>query len=141
VTARDEVTLHEVRRLVREALSELLPPGGRTPPFGPERVAIHSDADLNAFAARVGQLAADPEVREALIQGRHRFALESAPKPSAASEPEGRRTRVETGVVTERKVAAIAKYADQITVAAGVRFTPSALDRAKDLGIRIERET
>ncbi len=147
----DDVTLQELRRLVRECVAELMEPGNAPGPGGPpaESVTIDTDADLNAFVAHLCRLAEDPTVRSQVLAGTRRFTLGHAPATANGSVPSALkgdaqsargRARVDSGVVTERTVATAAKHSRHLVVAPGVRLTPLALDKARDLGIRIERE-
>jgi hypothetical protein len=106
-----------------------------------EDVAITSDTELAAFVRRVLALTQDPRQREALQSGRLRFRLKRARK---AAEPEsagrGGGERVDKGIVNERKVLAAAKAGKKLVVGKGVVVTPLARDKARQLGVQIERD-
>ncbi|MGE0119460.1 MAG: hypothetical protein AB7S71_08580 [Dongiaceae bacterium] len=106
-----------------------------------EEVALTSDAELAAFVRRVLTLAQDPRQREALQSGRIRFRLKRTRK---AAEPEsagrGGGERVDKGIVNERKVLAAAKAGRKLVLGKGVVVTPLARDKARQLGVQIERE-
>ncbi len=154
-----------VRAMVRDALRELLPamaarpapaaaaplppspppaaqaapPNGRVATRGEPRVAprieevsLTSDAELSAFVTRLLDRAAD--VRAGLLQFRLRTATPYG-TPTA-----GRHLRVDKGAVTEAMVNRAAKEGVALLLARRVVATPLALDRARDLGVRIERE-
>lgn len=106
-----------------------------------EEVGITSDAELAAFVRRVLDLAQDPRQREALQSGRIRFRLKRARN---AAEPvstgRGGGERVDKGIVNERKVLAAAKAGRKLVLGKGVVVTPLARDKARQLGVQIERE-
>ena len=107
-----------------------------------EEVSIASDADLQSFVRRIASLAADPKQREALQSGRIRFRLKRAHKApqSEAAAPGGGGERVDKGIVNERRVLAAAKAGKRLVVGKGVVVTPLARDKARQLGVQIERD-
>ncbi len=102
-----------------------------------EDVAITTDAELNVFVRRL--LALEPKQREAVQAGRFRFRLKSARK-SAETEAARGSERIDKGVVTEKSVMAAAKAGKRLVVGKGVVLTPLARDKARQLGVQIERE-
>ena len=93
-----------------------------------EAVVIGGDDDLNRFVRDL--LTRDD--REAIRAGRVKFTLgEAAPSGSV---------RVERGAVTERKVAEAAKAGGRLVLGRGAVLTPLAREKARALGIEIERE-
>jgi hypothetical protein len=100
-----------------------------------EEVTIATDAELAAFVRRV------IEQRETIQSGRLKFRLKRARK-SAASDaaPPGGSERIDKGIVTEKKVMAAAKAGKRLVVGKGVVLTPLARDKARQLGLQIERE-
>jgi hypothetical protein len=98
-----------------------------------ERVSLAGDDDLNRF---VRDLLTRAD-REAILAGRVRFTLGGAPN---GGPPPGA-TRVERGAVTERTVAAAAKAGGRIVLGPRAVLTPLAREKARALGIEIERET
>jgi hypothetical protein len=100
--------------------------GGR----GLERVAIATDEDLNRF---VHALLARPD-REAILAGRVRFTL------GAGAEAPAGVVRVDRGAVTERKVAEAAKAGARLVLGPAAVLTPLAREKARALGLEIERE-
>ncbi len=98
---------------------------------GLERVTIGSDDDLNRF---VRDLFARPD-REAILAGRVRFTLGAV----GVAPPSGA-TRVERGAVTERTVAAAAKAGGRLVLGPRAVLTPLAREKARALGVEIERE-
>jgi hypothetical protein len=100
--------------------------GGR----GFERVTIAGDDDLNRF---VQELLARPD-HDAIRAGRVRFTL-------GGGEPAGAGVvRVDRGAVTERKVAEAAKAGARLVLGRAAVLTPLAREKARALGIEIERE-
>jgi hypothetical protein len=119
-----------------------------------EEVSIASDADLERFVRRLAALAEDAGGRDALKSGRIKFRLaksglrspailrrpqrEAPNSASAAHSAAGH--RIDKGLVAERHVVAAAKGGKKLTVAKGVAVTPLARDKARQLGVVIERE-
>ena len=98
---------------------------------GLERIVIGGDDDLNRFAR---DLLARPD-RDAILAGRVRFTL--GPGGPAA----GGATRIERGAVTERAVAAAAKGGGRLVLGPRAVLTPLAREKARALGVDIERES
>jgi pyruvate/2-oxoglutarate dehydrogenase complex dihydrolipoamide acyltransferase (E2) component len=139
----------QLRLLVREVLAEVvgkLPPAavrgaghqaaghGQSADAEAWTVRISSDEDLHAFALRVLKLADNPKLRRDLIGGRIRFTLagQATGGPAAAH-------RVDKGAVTERTVAAAAKAGARLVLGPRAVLTPLARDKARALGVPIER--
>jgi hypothetical protein len=100
-----------------------------------EEVAVATDADLAAFVRRV------IDQREAIQAGRLRFRLKRSRKAAEADvSPRGGSERIDKGIVTEKKVVAAAKAGKGLVVGKGVVLTPLARDKARQLGVQIERE-
>lgn len=93
-----------------------------------EVVRIESDADLAAFARTV------LEHGDAIRQGRLRFTLGGGPAPSVGV------IRVAHGAVTERKIKQAADAGARLVLGPGAVLTPLAREKARALGIDIERE-
>jgi hypothetical protein len=115
----------ELRTMVREVLREAM--AGKSPPglSAVESVRIASDGELHAFVARL----LDPAVQEMIKSGKLRFVL-----AGASAAPGG----ALSGVVTEK---AINKHASAgtLVLAPDAVLTPLARDRARKLGLKIER--
>lgn len=135
-----------VRAVLQDVLQDELTRGAVTPSSpASEHVAVRTDAELDALVRRVATLCEDPSRRAALRDGRHGFRLADADR---ASGPARRQTiartsavmRIERGAVTERAVAQAA--ADQVRLVVGPRavLTPLARDKARVLGVEIEKE-
>ncbi|GLW05655.1 hypothetical protein Misp01_07850 [Microtetraspora sp. NBRC 13810] len=132
----------ELRLLIREVLREVV--DGRAVDALPaaEPVTIRDDGDLNAFALRVLDLAADPGRAADLRAGRLRFRLDAAapavPEPGRA---DGLVHRHEKGAVTERHVAAAAAAGARLVLGRGAVLTPLAREKARNCGLVVERES
>lgn len=122
-------TSHELRGLVREVLKEAMASRAAPPPAqGTETVRITSEAELQAFVTRL----AKPGVIESVRSGKLRFTLGQA-APAAATPG-----AVLEGVVSEQKISALAAKGTLILGPTAV-LTPLARDRARKLGLKIER--
>jgi hypothetical protein len=102
-------------------------------------VRLDTDAALHEFALRVLRLADNPRMRRELIAGRIRFTLADAAPAAAAAMTEGVH-RVDKGAVTERVVAAAASAGALLVLGPRAVLTPLAKDKARALGVPIERE-
>jgi hypothetical protein len=128
--------------------------GGSAAGGAAEPVTLRSDADLDRFVRTLADRFEDPRTREAVRSGRLRFALRApdARKTSrstgysaqrgtfGAVEAAGGVVRIERGAVTERTVEKAAKAGARLVLARGAVPTPLARERARALGIEIERE-
>jgi hypothetical protein len=104
------------------------------PAGGVESVSLGSDDDLNRF---VRDLLTRAD-RDAILAGRVRFTLGGA----GGSRAEGSGpTRIDRGAVTERTVAAAAKAGGRLVLGPRAVVTPLAREKARALGIEIERES
>jgi hypothetical protein len=152
----------ELRAAVRAVLRDVLPLGmvaddaGAAPPGGSSAqlsghggVVISTDADLTAFVRRVAALCEDPQQRAALQDGRHGFRLAHGVGPEPArggstgmgpAGPGAPLTRIDRGAVTERAVLRAAADGTRLLLGRGAVLTPLARDRARSLGVEIEKE-
>ena len=113
-----------------------------------ELVAVRTDADLDALVRRVAALCEDPTRRAAMADGRHGFRLAGGtPAVSnggrSAAAPAHATTgvlRVERGAVTERTVVKAAADGARLVVGLKAVLTPLARDKARVLGVEIEKE-
>ena len=137
-----------VREVLREALSKRAVPAGQAAPPTIESVSITSDSELAAFVRRLIQLLEDPAAGAALRSGRHSFSLAGgapgAPAttttaPAVSHATAAGQSVLVTGTVTEAKINKCAGAA-AIVLAPGAVITPLARDRARALGLRIERK-
>ena len=148
------LSAEELRAAVRAVLREVLPaelvadstgsPPGHSPP-GQGDVRIAGDADLTSFVRRIATLCEDPGQRAALQAGRHAFRLDRdgleapadlRPHPPAPANV----TRIERGAVTERAVLRAANDGARLLLGRGAVLTPLARDKARTLGVEIEKE-
>jgi hypothetical protein len=119
-----------------------VPVGDTAPPVtadtanGPWTVRLSTDDDLHAFVVRVLKLADNPKLRRDLIGGRIRFSLAGQPAGAAAQAVH----RVEAGAVTERTVVAAARAGARLVLGSRAVLTPLARDKARALGVPIEKE-
>jgi hypothetical protein len=122
-------------------------------------VRLATDEDLHEFVLRVLRLADNPKRRRDLLAGRLRFTLApggSAPSSPSAGRPvptglpggNGQRPdhgaapghRIDKGAVTERAVQAAADAGVGLVLGPRAVLTPLARDRARALGVPIEKE-
>ena len=135
-----------LRSMVREVLREVLPRSGdgESGPAGPgvRRVRVRDDRDLEALVGQVLDLAEDPDRLADLRAGRLRFALErSEPIHVTDPAPQTAPLDVERGAVTERLVHRAAREQRALRIGPRAVVTPLARDRARALGVTIERTT
>lgn len=102
-----------------------------------ESIRIGSDGDLDAFARHLLELFENPENREELRVGRYRFTLALGHTPDAMSVHV---RRIERGAVTERCVMAAADAGERLLLGRGAVLTPLARDKARSLGVHVEKE-
>ena len=116
-------------------------------------VRLATDEDLHTFVLQIVRLADNPKRRRDLLAGRFRFTLASAgigPAPVGGSGngrgsliPAGLGAgdhRIERGAVTERAVQAAANAGARLVLGPRAVLTPLARDRARALGVPIEKE-
>jgi hypothetical protein len=79
---------------------------------------------------------------EAIRTGRHQFTLKRAPAASnaAPARPAAAAEKILKGVVKESTVTAAAKAGTRLVIGRGVVVTPLARDKARQLGVQIERD-
>ncbi|MFT4009046.1 MAG: hypothetical protein QM655_03280 [Nocardioidaceae bacterium] len=112
-----------------------------------EGVRIVSDQDLAAFTRRLLVLFENPKTRQELRNGWLSFRLEGAPPSGVAARwPIGgaagpsASVRIDRGAVTERRIIEAAEAGHSLVVARGAVLTPLARDKARALGVHIEKE-
>jgi hypothetical protein len=154
----------ELRAAVRAVLRDVLPAAATATSAGAapsdSEVSLRTDADLAAFVRRVAVLCEDAAQRAEPQAGRHRFRLavtaggldkldhrpdhkrdqrldhrNSGPAGSGAVE------RVDRGAVTERAVKKAAADGKRLIVGRRAVLTPLARDKARSLGVVIEKES
>jgi hypothetical protein len=140
----------ELRAAVRAVLRDVLPAAvvdsahatssvEQLTPLG-EEVVLRTDADLDVFVRRLAALCADPARRAALAQGRHGFRLSSGSGSNTSTAPDGV-VRVDRGAVTERTVSRAAADGARLVLGKGAVLTPLARDKARSLGVAVEKES
>ena len=119
----------ELRHMVRDVLREVM--AQRQPATGSavESVRIATDHDLASFIARI----TEPATLEKVKAGKLHFTLGSTPAPAAAHA-----TAALTGVITEQKIDHL-KGTGTLVLGPGAVLTPLARDKARRLGLTIER--
>jgi hypothetical protein len=108
-----------------------------------EAVSLRNDQDLARFVRRLLQLLDDPATRDAVKSGRHQFRLErasGATGPTPSSRPSGAAEKILKGVIKESTVIEAAKAGRRLVIGRGVAVTPLARDKARQLGVQIERD-
>ena len=113
-------------------------PGADGGPGRVETVRIRTDADLNVFVRHLLTVFEDPRSRQELRAGRYRFCL--APEPRSSPAGPGPARRVEQGAVTEKTVAAAAAAGERLVLGRRAVLTPLARDKARKLGVHVEKE-
>jgi hypothetical protein len=144
------LSTEELRAVVREVLRDVLPAALTDRPHPPagspadEALTLRDDADLDAFVRRLAARCADPAQRAALAEGRHGYRLApatSGSRPAAPPDPSDGVTRVDRGAVTERTVAKAAAGGHRLVLGRRAVLTPLARDRARSLGVTVEKES
>ncbi|MFT3671915.1 hypothetical protein [Aestuariivirga sp.] len=125
------VNTHELREMVRDILKEVVPSKAQSA-AGVERVSLLTDADLATFVRRV------LEQQDAIRAGRLRFTLAGSASPAPAALQAARSGTELRGVITET---IIDRHAGggTLVLAADAVITPLARDRARKLGLKLER--
>jgi hypothetical protein len=127
-------TTNELRGMVRDVLREVM--AQRSAPAlssgaAVETVRITNDAELAQFVSRLIDQATAEKVRS----GKLRFTLSQMPVQQAPQTASGEAL---TGVVTEQKIDRLVGHG-RIVLAPGAVLTPLARDKARKLGLTIER--
>jgi hypothetical protein len=126
-----------LRRMVREVLAEVLP---RDAAPDVRRVTVRDDRELADLVTQVLRLARDPARAADLESGRIRFTLATGDSPAGvASATTPGAVEVERGAVTERVVQRAAREQRPLLIGPRAVVTPLARDRARALGVTIER--
>jgi hypothetical protein len=134
-----------VRGVLRDVLPDLL--SDRRQSFAAttsEAVSLHTDADLDTFVRRLLVMFEDPAQREAVRTGRtsFRLAAEATDRtPQGSHGTTGGVVRVERGAVTEKRVGQAAAHGARLVVGRRAVLTPLARDKARALGVVVEKET
>ena len=146
-----------VREVVRDAVADIVatptarsapPPPPPAPhlrhePTGPlaadekartDTVRIATDQDLDAFVRQLLRLFENPKTRADLREGRLRFRLAGNGRATPAAR------RIDSGAVTERHIAEMAESGGVLVLGRKAVLTPLAREKARAMGITIERE-
>lgn len=140
-TARGGYAPRPATPYAHPATASAHPPAGRA--VRVEDVVVRCDDDLQSFALRLLGLFDNPGAREDLRAGRLRFRLAgpaAAPVGVPAGAAEGPVQRVDKGAVTERHVKAAAQAGARIVLGRGAVLTPLAREKARALGVHVEKE-
>ena len=137
-----------VRAVIREVLREALPSvlgdlTGTASGASGEAVVIESDADLRTFVQDIAQRCASAQEREHLSETGGDFTLASRQEDLSDVGNERRRDdaiHIERGAVTESIVLSASAEGRSLVLGPAAVLTPLAADRARLLGISIERE-
>lgn len=103
-----------------------------------DAVRIGDDADLDRFARHLLALFENPKNRQDLRAGRLRFRLEGGTTYAVPETRPGQ--RIDSGAVTERQVKAAAEAGRRLVLGRRAVLTPLARERARALGVPIEKE-
>jgi hypothetical protein len=98
-----------------------------------------TDRDLDTFVRSLARRLEHPTERAAILAGKVRFSL--SPGSGAAASPASGTHRVERGAVTERIVERAAAAGHDLVLGPKAVLTPMGKDRARALGVQIQRET
>jgi hypothetical protein len=123
-----------------ESVAESATPAAAPEGVAIERVDLRSDADLDAFVLMLARRLENPRNRTAILSGKVRFQLAGAPAAPGVSASATPTIRVESGAVTERAVKDAARAGARLVLSARAVLTPMARDRARSLGVEIEKE-
>jgi hypothetical protein len=107
-----------------------------------EHVRLKDDRDLDAFVRSLARRLEHPAERAAIATGRIRFTMTghgtaAAPAPASTGGAE----RIERGAVTERIIERAAERGGVLVLGPKAVLTPMGKDRARALGVQIQRET
>ena len=108
-----------------------------------EHVRLKDDRDLDAFVRSLARRLEHPAERAAIAAGRIRFTMTGHGHTAAASAPAatGGAERIERGAVTERIIERAAERGGVLVLGPKAVLTPMGKDRARALGVQIQRET
>jgi hypothetical protein len=105
-----------------------------------EIVTIDDDEQLEAFVRALAGRLENPRDRLAIKAGQLRFKLRRTAAAGTSGGAEAETVRIEKGAVTERTVQDAAGRGARLVLARRAVLTPLARDKARVLGVRIERE-
>jgi hypothetical protein len=153
MTPNGSITRDQLRELVREVVRDAVagvvptapaPPAPvTTEPTGPlavdektrtDTVRIANDQDLDTFVRQLLRLFENPKTRADLRSGRLSFRLAGKGRGAPATH------RIDSGAVTERHIADMADSGGVLVLGRKAVLTPLAREKARALGITIEKE-
>jgi hypothetical protein len=147
MTVNGSITSDELRALVREvvrdAVAGVSPPPTLPEPTGPlaadeksrtDIVRIATDGDLDVFVRQLLRLFENPKTRDDVRAGRLTFRLAGNGRGTPATR------RIDSGAVTERHIAEMAESGGVLVLGRKAVLTPLAREKARALGITIEKE-
>lgn len=111
---------------------------GGHPADGVELVRLDNDRDLDAFVLRLIRQCENPKFRSDVRSGKHRFTL--APSGVRATSGPVPHRRIDKGAVTEAHVKDAARAGVSLMLGPRAVLTPLARDKARSLGVVIEKE-
>lgn len=100
-----------------------------------ESVRLTNDRELDAFVRGLLKLFENPKSRADIKAGRLTFRL-----AGAAAGGKGQTQRIDSGAVTERHIADIAATGASLVLGPRAVLTPLAREKARALGVSIEKE-
>lgn len=137
-----------LRAMVREALRDALATSGKlpapnTPAAVTEPVSLTNNGELYAFVQRILDMATDSATASRLRSGQIRFELAGASQQSSHVAPQTNESgfRVERGAVTEALVKKAAEAGGVLVAGPAAVITPLAREKARKLGVTINKET
>ena len=142
----------DLRHAIRTILLEELAARGvkvdtsPSPSDREEVVTIQSDQELADFVKRLLAMTKNSGLRADLEAGRYRFRLASATlRPSALPTPRaaiaaGKVVRFDSGLITEKHINSLPDDVTVVQAGTSVKFTPLAMDAARQGGIKVERQ-
>jgi hypothetical protein len=122
---------NELRSMVREVLRDAMAQRGLVSSSAVEPVRLANDQELAGFVARL----MDPAVQSRIKSGALRFTL-----GTSSAVPIAQTCVPLTGVITEQKLDRLGA-ATTLVLAPGAVLTPLARDKARRLGLKIERRS
>ena len=123
---------NELRHMVRDVLREVMAAAQLPAAGSAVRDACASPTTMNSQPS--SRASPSPQTLEKVRAGKLRFTLGACPCPSV----QPRRPAALTGVITEQKIDAL-KGAGTLVLGPGAVLTPLARDKARKLGLTIER--
>lgn len=139
-----------LRAMVREALRDALATSGKLPaPTNPaavtEPVVLTNNSEVFGFVQRILDMATDSATASRLRSGQIRFELSGASADSGVSADTTSNSsqgfRVERGAITEALIKKAAAAGGVLIAGPTTVITPLARERARKLGVTINKET